>query len=154
MTIKGLEFEVQKSFSNNITAKLAANRTYGESAGEKLLSINPSEGVLSLRWLSDNGNLSVRGITTMVASGPSDLEPSCGRSGCNALLELPGRVTYDLFVDYRLSENIATRVAASNITNVKHWDWGSVDGKLASDAKLDLFLETGREFSAEIKYTF
>ena len=154
VTIKGLEFEVQKSFSNNITAKLAANRTYGESAGEKLLSINPSEGVLSLRWLSDNGNLSVRGITTMVASGPSDLEPSCGRSGCNALLELPGRVTYDLFVDYRLSENIATRVAASNITNVKYWDWGSVEGKLASDAKLDLFLETGREFSAEIKYTF
>ena len=63
-------------------------------------------------------------------------------------------MTYDLFVDYRLSENIATRVAASNITNVKYWDWGSVDGKLASDAKLDLFLETGREFSAEIKYTF
>ena len=154
VTIRGVEFEVEKSFSENVTAKLSGNRTFGESAGEKLLSINPSKGVLSLRWLSDNGNLSVRGITTMVASGPSDLAPSCGRGGCSPLLELAGRVTYDLFVDYKISENIATRVAASNITNVKYWDWGSVDGKLAGDANLDLFLEPGREFSAEIKYTF
>lgn len=154
VTIKGLEFEVEKSFSENLTAKLSGNRTYGESAGKKLLSINPSEGVLSLRWLSDSGNLSVRGITTMVASGPSDLEPSCGRSGCDPRLEVPGRVTYDLYVDYKLSENLAARIGASNITNVKYWDWGSVDGKLASDPKLDLFLETGREFSTEITYTF
>ena len=154
VTIKGLEFEVEKSFSENLTAKLSGNRTYGESAGEKLLSINPSEGVLSLRWLSDSGNFSIRGITTMVASGPSDLEPSCGRSGCNPLLEVPGRVTYDLYVDYKLSENLATRVAAYNITNVKYWDSVSVVGKEARDPKLDLFLETGREFSAEITYTF
>ena len=154
VTIKGMEFEVEKSFSENLTAKLSGNRTYGESAGEKLLSINPSEGVLSLRWLSDSGNLSVRGITTMVASGPSDLEPSCGRSGCNPLLEVPGRVTYDLYVDYKLSENLATRIAAYNITNVKYWDSVSVSGKQARDPKLDLFLETGREFSAEITYTF
>ena len=154
VTIKGVEFEVEKRLSENVTAKLSANRTYGESAGEKLLNINPSEGVLSLRWLSNNGKLSMRGITTMVARGPSGLEPSCGRGGCNSLLEVPGRVTYDLFIDYKLSENIATRVAASNITNVKYWDWGSVDGKFASDSKLDLFLETGREFTAEIKYTF
>jgi len=90
----------------------------------------------------------------MVASGPSDLEPSCGRSGCDPRLEVPGRVTYDLYVDYKLSENLAARIGASNITNVKYWDWGSVDGKLASDPKLDLFLETGREFSTEITYTF
>ena len=154
VTIKGLEFEVEKSFSENLTAKLSGNRTYGESAGEKLLSINPSEGVLSLRWLSDSGNFSIRGITTMVASGPSDLEPSCGRSGCNPLLEVPGRVTYDLYVDYKLSENLATRVAAYNITNVKYWDSVSVVGKEARDPKLDLLLETGREFSAEITYTF
>jgi hemoglobin/transferrin/lactoferrin receptor protein len=154
VTIKGMEFEVEKSFSENLTAKLSGNRTYGESAGEKLLSINPSEGVLSLRWLSDSGNFSIRGITTMVASGPSDLEPSCGRSGCNPLLEVPGRVTYDLYVDYKLSENLATRIAAYNITNVKYWDSVSVVGKEARDPKLDLFLETGREFSAEITYTF
>jgi hemoglobin/transferrin/lactoferrin receptor protein len=154
VTIKGMEFEVEKSFSENLTAKLSGNRTYGESAGEKLLSINPSEGVLSLRWLSDSGNFSIRGITTMVASGPSDLEPSCGRSGCNPLLEVPGRVTYDLYVDYKLSENLATRIAAYNITNVKYWDSVSVVGKEARDPKLDLFLETGREFSAEVTYTF
>lgn len=154
VTIKGMEFEVEKTFANNITAKLAGNRTYGESAGDKLLSINPSEGVLSVQWQSDNGDLSIRGITTMVASGPGDLAPSCGRSGCNPLLELPGRVTYDMFVAYRLTENIATRFGISNITDVKYWDWDSVDGKLATDANLDLFLESGREFSAEVKYTF
>jgi hemoglobin/transferrin/lactoferrin receptor protein len=127
VTIKGMEFEIEKTFANNITAKLAGNRTYGESAGDKLLSINPSEGVLSVQWKSDNGDLSIRGIMTMVASGPGDLAPSCGRGGCNPLLELPGRVTYDMFVAYRLTENIATRFGVSNITDVKYWDWASVD---------------------------
>ena len=40
------------------------------------------------------------------------------------------------------------------MTDVKYWDWSSVDGKLASDANLDLFLETGREFRVDLKYTF
>ncbi len=154
VTIKGMEFEVEKTFSDNFTAKLSGNRTYGESEGEKLLSINPSEAILSVEWQSDDGDLSVRGITNMVASGPSNLEPSCGRGGCDPLLELPGRATYDIFVAYRVTDNLATRLGISNITDVKHWDWGSVDGKLANDTNLDLFLETGREFSAEMKYTF
>jgi hemoglobin/transferrin/lactoferrin receptor protein len=154
VTIKGLEFEMQKKLSDNFAAILSANRTYGESAGAKLLSINPSEGVLSIRWRSDDGHLSVRGITTMVASGPSDLAPSCGRGGCNPALELPGRVTYDIFVDYQLTENMSTKFAIANMTDVKYWDWSSVDGKLASDANLDLFLETGREFRVDLKYTF
>ena len=154
VTIKGLELEMQKTLSDNFAVTLSANRTYGESAGEKLLSINPSEGVISVRWRSDDGHLSVRGITTMVASGPSDLAPSCGRGGCNPILELPGRVTYDVFVDYQLTENMSTKFAVANITDVKYWDWGSVDGKLAGDTSLDLFLETGREFRADLKYTF
>ena len=154
VTIKGLEFEMQKKLSDNFAATLSANRTYEESAGAKLLSINPSEGVLSIRWRSDDGHLSVRSITTMVASGPSDLAPSCGRGGCNPALELPGRVTYDIFVDYQLTENMSTKFAIANMTDVKYWDWSSVDGKLASDANLDLFLETGREFRVDLKYTF
>ena len=152
--IQGLEFEVQKTLSKNIIAKVSANRTYGESKGEKLTTINPSEGILSLKWISDSGKLSIMGITTMVASGPSDLAPNCGRSGCSQLLELPGRVTSDIFLDYQLTEKLGAKIGVTNLTDVKYSEWSAVNGKLASDPNLDLFLQPGREFSAALRYTF
>lgn len=154
VTIKGAEFEITQRFSDNWNAKLAANRTYGDSAGETLTTIDPSEAIISLQWRSDDDNLGVLGVATLVASGPDGLAPSCGRGGCNALLELPGRVTYDVFVDYRLSDNLSTKIGITNLTDVKYWDWDSVNGKTANDANLDLFLETGLEVKAMLKYAF
>ena len=154
VTIKGAEFEMTQRFSDNWNAKFAANRTYGNSAGEALTTIDPSEAVLSLQWRSDDANLGILGVATLVASGPDGLAPSCGRGGCNALLELPGRVTYDLFVDYRFSDNLSAKVGVTNLTDVKYWDWDSVNGKLANDPNLELFLETGREAKAMLKYAF
>ena len=154
VTIQGLEFEVQKTFSKNIIAKVSLNRTYGDSKGEKLTSIDPSEGVLSLKWISDSGKLSIMGIATMVASGPSELDPTCGRGGCNSLLELPGRVTHDIFIDYQLTDKLGAKIGVTNLTDVKYSEWSAVNGKLASDPNLDLFLQSGREFSAALRYTF
>lgn len=154
VTIKGAEFEITQRFPDNWNAKFAANRTYGDSAGEALTTIDPSEAILSLQWRSDDSNLGVLGVATLVASGPDGLAPNCGRGGCNALLELPGRVTYDIFVDYRFSDNLSTKIGVSNLTDVKYWDWDSVNGKTANDSNLDLFLETGREVKAMLKYAF
>ena len=94
------------------------------------------------------------GITTMVASGPSDLAPNCGRSGCSPLLELPGRVTSDIFLDYQLTEKLGAKIGVTNLTDVKYSEWSAVNGKLASDPNLDLFLQPGREFSAALRYNF
>ena len=154
VAIRGAELELEKTISDNFMVKFAANRTYGESAGEKLTSINPSEASISLAWRSEDGKLGVRTISSLVASGPSGLPPSCGRSGCNALLEVPGRGTHDVFIDYLVTEQLSARLGVTNITDKKYWDWGSVNGKSADDAELDLFLESGRSYSAEVKYRF
>ena len=154
VTIRGAEVEVRKTFSDNLFVKFAANRTYGESAGEKLTTISPADASISLSWRSDDGKLAVRTITSLVASGPSDLPPSCGRSGCNDLLEVSGRGTHDVFVDYLVTKQISARLGVTNVTDKKYWDWGSVNGKVADDPELDLFLESGRAYSAEVKYRF
>jgi hemoglobin/transferrin/lactoferrin receptor protein len=153
-SIKGVEASVTKYFSNNLKTVFSANRTYGTSNGETMNSIDPTKAVLSVTWTSDNNRINVKGVTSMVASGPNKLAPICGRSGCNDALELPGRVIYDLYAGYKFNDKLSTKIAIRNITDVKYWEWGSVNGKTADDSNLDLLLETGRQFSAELKLVF
>ena len=83
---------------------------------------------------------------------PDNLPPSCGRSGCNPLVELPGLVTYDLYVNYQLLSNFKTRLAIRNLTDKSYWNWASVRGKSANDPNLDLFMEPGRNISLSLRY--
>lgn len=59
-----------------------------------------------------------------------------------------------MFVDYLVTEQLSARLGAINVTDRKYWDWGSVNGNIADDPELDLFLESGRAYSAEVKYRF
>ena len=44
--------------------------------------------------------------------------------------------------------------ALKNLTDESYWNWSSVQGKSASDANLDLFMEPGRNSSVGLKYEF
>jgi outer membrane receptor protein involved in Fe transport len=46
------------------------------------------------------------------------------------------------------------RFALKNLTDESYWNWSSVQGKSASDANLDLFMEPGRNSSVGLKYEF
>ena len=89
-----------------------------------------------------------------MASSPSDLPPSCGRGGCNNLVELGGRVTHDIFGSYQVRPDILLKFGVSNITDKKYWNWTTVSGKTVTDPNLEMFVEPGRELNADVKYTF
>ena len=152
--IKGVEASYQTAISDNLLLKLGANRTFGTSDGEKLINISPSKAVLSLAWKSSNEKIKLNGLSTIVASSPSDLPPSCGRGGCNNLVELGGRVTHDIFGSYQVRPDILLKFGVSNITDKKYWNWTTVSGKTVTDPNLEMFVEPGRELNAEVKYTF
>ena len=152
--IKGIEASYQTAISDHLLLKLGANRTFGTSDGEKLINISPSKAVLSLAWKSSNEKIKVNSLSTLVASSPSNLPPSCGRGGCNDLVELGGRVTHDIFGSYQVSPDILLKFGISNITDKKFWNWTTVSGKTINDPNLEMFVEPGREFNAEVKYTF
>ena len=151
--IKGIEGSVTKTFSDNLNAKLSFNRTYGKSNGETMTSIDPSEAVLSVAWTSDDQRLNVKSVTSLVASSPK-LDAVCGRSGCNDALKLPGRVIFDLYAGYKINNTLSAQIALRNLSDIKYWEWDSVAGKIATDANLDLLLESGRQISAGLKYSF
>ena len=48
----------------------------------------------------------------------------------------------------------ALQNALKNLTDESYWNWSSVQGKSASDANLDLFMEPGRNSSVGLKYEF
>ena len=146
--IKGIEASYQTAISDHLLFKLGANRTFGTSDGEKLINISPSKAVLSLAWKSSNEKIKVNSLSTLVASSPSNLPPSCGRGGCNDLVELGGRVTHDIFGSYQVSPDILLKFGISNITDKKYWNWTTVSGKTINDPNLEMFVEPGREFNA------
>ena len=155
VNIKGLELEVKKEISENLSTSFGLSMAKGEENGEDLTSVDPDEAMVGLNWKSDSGKLNINSLITLVSEGPYNLPPSCNRSGvCTAQLELPGRAIYDVYMGYEITSNLTFRLAAKNLTDKKYWRWSSVRGKLSNDSSLDLFLEPGRNLSASLKYEF
>ena len=154
VTIDGFELEVQALLSDNYSLYLGYSNSDGEQNGEKLISIDPDQTIFGLNWSSDNGKFNIRGFANIVEESIDGLDPICGRSGCNTLVETPGRVTFDLFFNANLSNNIDLNLAVRNLTNEKYYDWASINGKTVNDPELDLYSNSGRTFSASIKYIF
>ena len=154
VTIDGFEFELQAMINDNYSLYLGHTNTEGEQNNEELISIDPDQTILGLSWVSDNGGFNIKGIANISEKSIDGLAPVCGRRGCNKLLELPGRVTYDLFFNFNISEKVFANLAVRNLTDKKYWDWASVNGKAENDPELDLYVNSGRTISASIKYLF
>jgi len=154
VTIDGFEFELQALINDNYSLYLGHTNTEGEQNDEELISIDPDQTILGLSWVSDNGGFNIKGIANISEKSIDGLAPVCGRGGCNKLLELPGRVTYDLFFNFNISEKVFANLAIRNLTDKKYWDWASVNGKAENDPELDLYVNSGRTISASIKYLF
>ena len=154
VTIDGFEFELQAMINDNYSFYLGHTNTEGEQNNEELISIDPDQTILGLSWVSDNGGFNIKGIANISEKSIDGLAPVCGRGGCNKLLELPGRVTYDLFFNFNISEKVYANLAVRNLTDKKYWDWASVNGKAENDPELDLYVNSGRTISASIKYLF
>ncbi len=154
VTIDGFEFELQAIINDNYSLYLGHTNTEGEENNEELISIDPDQTILGLSWVSDNGGFNIKGIANISEKSIDGLAPVCGRGGCNKLLELPGRVTYDLFFNFNISEKVFANLAVRNLTDKKYWDWASVNGKAENDPELDLYVNSGRTISASIKYLF
>ena len=154
VTIKGFEAEFRTMFNDNYSFYLGYSHSEGDQNGEELISIDPDQAIVGLSWFSDTNDISINGFANIVADSIDGLPPVCGRSGCNSLLELPGRVTFDLFANADITNRLNINLAIRNITDKKHYDWASVNGKSENDAELDLFLDSGRTISASVKYVF
>ena len=154
VTIDGFELEVQALINENYSLYVGYSNSDGEQNGEKLISIDPDQTIIGLNWNSDTGRFNIRGFANITEGSIDGLAPVCGRSGCSNLVETPGRATFDLFFNANISDNIALNMAIRNITNEKFYDWASINGKTVDDPELELYSNSGRTFSASIKYIF
>ena len=154
VTIDGFEFEAQALINDNYSLYVGYSNSDGEQNGEKLISIDPDQTIIGLNWSSDTGRFNIRGFANITEGSIDGLAPVCGRSGCSNLVETPGRATFDLFFNANISDNIALNMAIRNITNEKFYDWASINGKTVDDPELELYSNSGRTFSASIKYIF
>jgi len=154
VTIEGFEAELRTKINSNYSLYLGYSNSEGDQNGAELISIDPDKSIIGLSWSSDNGKFNINGFANIVEESIDGLAPVCGRSGCNNLLELPGRVTFDLFLNANITDKLNFNLALRNITDVKHYDWASVNGKSENDPELDLFLDSGRTISASFKYIF
>ena len=154
VTIDGFEFEAQALINENYSLYIGYSNSDGEQNGEKLISIDPDQTIIGLNWSSDTGRFNIRGFANITEGSIDGLDPVCGRSGCSNLVETPGRATFDLFFNANISGNIALNMAIRNITNEKFYDWASINGKTVDDPELELYSNSGRTFSASIKYIF
>ena len=89
----------------------------------------------------------------MIDDGPGN-KSNYSRSLRGDCLEVSGHTTLNLYADYMVTRNLSAKVGVENITDKKYWDWISVDAKSADDPAKDLFLSSGREFKAELRYEF
>lgn len=151
--IEGFEAELSGSISDNLNASLALIVSKGEDSntGETILSVGPDEAIFNINWMPTD-NLRVDSYLTYRGSIGGSLEPSCGRSGCEARLELDEIVTLDTYMSMDLSESLKLRFGIENITNEKFWSWPTVAGKNANDSNLDLLLEPGRSLRLSLRY--
>jgi hemoglobin/transferrin/lactoferrin receptor protein len=152
--IKGVEFEMNADLSDNLQASLGFSVPDGNKNGEQLVSIDSEEAILGLVWNSNSGKLKLSGYANITAGSHDNLPPSCGRSGCNPLLALPGTTTIDVYGSYELTSNLKLRFAIRNLTDESYWNWASVQGKSSTDTNLDIFMEPGRNMSMGLKYDF
>ena len=150
--ITGVEFEMSADISDNLQASFGFSIPNGNMNGERLASIEPEEAILGLLW--DTGKLRLSGYANFTAGSYDNFAPSCGRSGCTPLLALSGLTTFDVYGSYQITANMKLRFALKNLTDESYWNWSSVQGKSASDANLDLFMEPGRNSSVGLKYEF
>jgi hemoglobin/transferrin/lactoferrin receptor protein len=152
--IKGVEFEMNADLSDNLQASLGFSVPDGNKNGEQLVSIDSEEAILGLVWNSNSSKLKLSGYANITAGSHDNLPPSCGRSGCNPLLALPGTTTIDIYGSYELTSNLKLRFAIRNLTDESYWNWASVQGKSSTDTNLDIFMEPGRNMSMGLKYDF
>ena len=148
----GIEFEIQRDFSDNFSASFGISSSDGREGDKDLLKMSPDNGKLRLSWASDNEKLKINLISHFVKKGPQGLAPSCGRGGCTNLIEVPGRVTHDLFLNYDVSEKFNYRFSLRNITDVKYWNWESIAGMSVGTA--DRFLNPDKNFSVSFGLKF
>ena len=151
--IEGFEAELSGTISDSLNASLALIVSKGEDSntGETILSVDPDEAIFNINW-TPTSNLSVNSYLTYRGSIGGSLAPSCGRSGCEARLQLDEIFTLDTYISMDLSESLKLRFGIENITNEKFWSWPTVAGKNASDSNLDLLLEPGRSLRFSVRY--
>ena len=89
----------------------------------------------------------------MIDDGPGN-KSNYSRSRRGDCLGVSGHTTLNLYADYMVTRNLSAKVGVENISDKKYWDWISVDAKSADDPAKDLFLSSGREFKAELRYEF
>jgi len=151
VNIKGIEFQSSFDITDNLSTVIGFNSSTGEQEGTAFNNIDPDQVILGLLWSSPSGKLTIDSYIKDTDEGPQGLPASCGRSGCQEALELPGHVLIDSFIGYEVNNNLSVRLAVRNIADKKYWNWTSVAGSSASDSGLDYFLNPGRNYSLSFK---
>ena len=93
--IRGVEFEMNASVSDNLQASFGFSIPDGKENEELLVSIDSEEAILGLVWTSGDNRFNLSGYASFTAGSHDNLAPSCGRGGCNPLLTLS--VNADVF---------------------------------------------------------
>ena len=155
--IQGIEFDYERSLTEQLSFNLAAAISSGDLFEEKekhpLPEIDPRELILGLNWIPSD-KFSLQAMFSISGKSEDNLEEVCLNNDCWPRVQTSGYSLLDLFASYIHSENLEFRVAVENITDKKYLRWASVSELPENDSELDLYGQNGRSISASFKYIF
>jgi hemoglobin/transferrin/lactoferrin receptor protein len=151
VSIDGVEAQLNAAWDNGFGLRLAASKSDGTVKGapnEPLQSIDPAKLVAGLTYDDPQGRFGGQLIATFVDGkdigdvvNPTDFRP-------------PSFSILDLTAYWNITEMVALRAGAFNLTDEKYWWWSDVRGLASNAVALDAFTQPGRNYSASLTFRY
>jgi hemoglobin/transferrin/lactoferrin receptor protein len=116
-----------------------------KDTSEPLNTIEPSNLLLGINWLSSDADWSISLHANIYEAKDNIDEPEDVE-----LFKTSGYATVDVMANYSISDNITISMAINNLTDRKYWQWTDVNGMLANDPILESLSSAGINGSIQL----
>lgn len=151
VSVDGMEAQLNAVWDNGFGLRMAASTVNGEVKGAPnapLESIDPAQLVAGLTYDDPQGRFGGQLIATFVDG--KDVEEVAGATAFRP----PSFSILDLTAYWNITEALALRVGAFNLTDEKYWWWSDVRGVSATSVSRDAYTQPGRNYSASLTFRY
>lgn len=132
-----------------LKGSLARSRGEDETADQPLVSVDPARAVVGLAYDSERWGAEL--VASFVER--KDRLPAPAEENPIVLFAAPGYATLDVYSHWQVHPRIELFGALTNLTDRRHWEWGTVGG-FAQSAAIDRYSAPGRAARVGLRATF
>ena len=151
VSIDGVEAQLNAVWDNGVGLRMAASKSEGTVKGAPsapLQSVDPAKLVAGLTYDDPDGRFGGQLIATFVDG--KDIQDVTSATAFRP----PSFAILDLTAYWNITDMIAGRIAASNLTDEKYWWWSDVRGLSSTSISLDAYTQPGRNYSASLTFRY